>query len=95
MHEEAVPWAARLLFALGLLTLIGIGYALSENRKAVPWRLVGIGTGMQSMFALVVSKTQAGHAFFAILDDGFGRLLAFTAEGTKFLVGDYLDDSKF
>ncbi len=95
MHEEVVPWTARLVSALGLLTLIGIAYALSENRKAVPWRLVGVGTSMQLLFALIVLKTHAGQAFFSLLNDGFARLLAFTAVGTKFLVGDYLDDSKF
>lgn len=45
---------------LGMIFLIAVCYLLSNNRKAVNWKLVGIGIFAQIMFAMGVLHTQAG-----------------------------------
>ena len=45
---------------LGLLILYGAAYALSENRKAVSWRLVAWGIGLQIIFAFIILRTSWG-----------------------------------
>jgi hypothetical protein len=34
---------------LGMAVLLGLAWVLSEDRKRVPWRLVGIGIGSNSL----------------------------------------------
>ena len=71
----------------GLFGLIGISFLLSNNRKQVPWRLVGIGTALQIAFAVLILKTPFGGPVFAATGEVFGRLLGFTSAGANLLFG--------
>jgi len=75
----------------GVAVFIGIGVLFSTNRKAINWRLVGIGIGLQLVFALLVLKTGPGQFVFDAIATGFRDLLNFTYEGTKFIFGDLGD----
>jgi len=46
----------RLASLLGLFVLVGIGYALSEARRRVPWRVVLVGTLLQVVLALFLVR---------------------------------------
>jgi len=74
-----------------LAGLLGIAFLLSENKRRVPWRLVAWGTAMQLVFAVLVLKTGPGLAVFSFLNDAMERVIEFTAAGSRFLFGDYLD----
>lgn len=71
----------------GLVVLLGIAYAFSSNRKAINWRVVGAGVGLQVLFALVVLKSSFGRAVFETVGGGFAQLLNFTREGSDFIFG--------
>ena len=74
---------------LGMLVLIFIAYIFSENRKAIPWKIVGYGLLMQVVLAigvLQVSFIQSGFEFIGRL---FVKVLDFTNEGTRFLFSSY------
>ncbi|MFN8808343.1 MAG: Na+ dependent nucleoside transporter N-terminal domain-containing protein, partial [Cyclobacteriaceae bacterium] len=43
---------------LGILFIIALAYALSGNRKAVSWRLVGVGIVIQIVFGLIIGKVE-------------------------------------
>jgi len=77
----------RLVSFFGLFVLLGICWAASNNRKAVPWRLVAWGTGLQLLFGLLILKTTPGEWLFGKLSDGFTRLIRFTDDGAKFVWG--------
>lgn len=77
----------QLVSALGLLVLLGICWAASNNRRAIPWRVVGWGMGLQILFALVILKTGPGEWLFTRLSDGFDRLIRFTDDGARFVWG--------
>lgn len=77
---------------LGLAVVIGLAVLLSSNRRAIPWRLVGIGIGLQIVFALLVLKTEPGHAFFEGLGEFFTTLMGFGEEGAKFVFGSLATD---
>jgi CNT family concentrative nucleoside transporter len=77
-----------ILFGLvGLATLIAIAFAFSENRRAVDWRLVATGIGLQLVFASFVLLTPFGAAIFGALSEGFVALLGFTQKGSSFIFG--------
>ena len=42
---------------LGLTTLLAIAWLFSDNRRAVDWRLVATGVGLQLAFACFVLLT--------------------------------------
>lgn len=85
----------KLISLIGLLVMVGIAYLVSDNKKAVNWKLVGIGVGMQLVFGLLILKWPLGQSLFNILNDLVTKLLDFTKEGTAFLFGNLLDVESF
>ena len=49
---------------MGMLVLILIAYALSNNRKNIPWRVVGLGLVAQLTIAIGVIKIAWIKSFF-------------------------------
>ena len=86
------PWWQRVVSFLGLFVLVFLAWLMSSDRRRFPWRIAGWGLGLQLLFALFVLETAAGRMLFAFLNDVVVGLLAFTAEGSRFLFGDYLDE---
>jgi concentrative nucleoside transporter, CNT family len=78
----------RLMGLVGLAVIILIAVALSENRRAISWRLVGMALLLQAVFALLVLKTTLGIAFFAKVGNVVDALLAFTEKGASFVFGN-------
>jgi CNT family concentrative nucleoside transporter len=74
----------------GVAVMIGLAVLFSENRRAINWRLVAAGIGLQIVFALLVLKTAPGYAVFRFLGDAFEALLGFTYDGSGFIFGQTL-----
>jgi CNT family concentrative nucleoside transporter len=72
---------------VGLIVILGIGYSLSTNRRAIDRRTVAWGLGLQIVFALLVLKTEAGQRLFQTLGAGITRLLEFAGVGSAFVFG--------
>ncbi len=79
---------------LGIAVFVGIAVALSENRRAINWRLVGVGLALQFIFAALVIHVGPVRGLVEALGGFFVKLLGFTGEGTKFLFGSLVDPSK-
>jgi CNT family concentrative nucleoside transporter len=73
---------------VGIGVMIALAYAMSENRPAISWRLVGMALVLQGVFAVFVLKTTAGIVLFAKVGDLVDALLAFTEEGARFIFGN-------
>jgi CNT family concentrative nucleoside transporter len=82
------PLSGRLVSVLGMFVLLGIGWLLSTDRRAIPWRVVLWGTGLQFVFAVFILKTPIGERIFATANDVVIALLGFTVEGAQFLFGN-------
>jgi CNT family concentrative nucleoside transporter len=80
---------------VGLLVLYGIAFLLSSNRRAVSWRLVAWGIGMQFLLALVILKTEPGRYVFDRMGRGVARLLEFADMGSEFVFGPLADPANF
>ncbi|MEH2057511.1 MAG: NupC/NupG family nucleoside CNT transporter [Nostoc sp.] len=85
----------RAISALGILVFIGISYAFSVNRRAVRWRIVAWGLGLEFVFALVILKTPWGLNVFKSLGDIVSQFLAFSDVGAKFVFGENFKDHFF
>lgn len=80
----------RLVSVLGLFVMIGIAYAVSTNRRRVRWNIVGVGIGMQLVFALLILKWSVGRHVFNVLGRGFVSLIEIAHQSTAFLFGEAL-----
>ncbi len=70
---------------LGMLSLILIAFIFSTNRKAISWRVVFIGLGIQIALAVGVLYVPFIQAFFEFVGKLFVLVLDFTKAGTEFL----------
>jgi CNT family concentrative nucleoside transporter len=73
---------------LGLLTMLGLAYAFSTNRKAIRLKTVAWGLGLQLVFALFVLRLEAGRWLFQRAGDYVNRLLSYAFVGSEFVFGD-------
>lgn len=84
--------------AIGMVAIIAIAVAFSNNRKAINWKLVGTGLGIQFVLAVFILKgsNMAEYwsplgwpkAFFSWVSSFFVIVLDFTTEGAEFIFGD-------
>lgn len=74
--------------ALGLIFLIGLAYLVSNNKKSIDWRLVGIGILLQIIFGLLITKVGFVADGFDWVSAKFVKFLSFSTDGAKFLFGD-------
>jgi len=73
---------------LGILTMLGLAYAFSTNRRAIRIKTVAWGLGLQFAFAIFVLKVPAGQKVFQVAKEGVTRLLGYSYAGSYFVFGD-------
>src|SRR5271168_5537813 len=73
---------------LGLLTMLGLAYAFSTNRRAIRVKTVAWGLGLQIAFAIFVLKIDLGRTLFQKAGDAVSRLLGYAFAGSQFVFGD-------
>jgi CNT family concentrative nucleoside transporter len=73
---------------VGLVVLLVAAWAMSLDRRRIPWRVVGWGVALQVVFAFFILKTGPGAALFDGLNDLTLKLMGYTVEGARFLFGD-------
>ena len=61
---------------------------MSRDRKAIRWRVVLWGLGLQLMFGMLVLLTPVGTALFGAVNDVLLKIMGFSDVGAKFLFGD-------
>jgi len=73
---------------LGMLTVMAVAYAFSTNRRAIRYKTVAWGLGLQIAFAFLVMRSNVGQLIFAKLGAGANWLLDFAYYGSTFVFGD-------
>lgn len=68
---------ARLMSGIGLICLVAFAWALSENRKAISWRLVLWGIGLQVFFAVILLPTPLQTKLIAPIVHQIVRIISF------------------
>jgi CNT family concentrative nucleoside transporter len=81
------PWS-RFSGIIGLVLIIAIGVALSHNRRAIRWRVVAWGLGLQVLFAIFVLRVPAGQALFRWLGALVTGILGYSYIGSTFVFGE-------
>jgi len=73
---------------LGILTMLGLAFLFSTNRRAIRLKTVLWGLGLQFAFAVFVLKGKVGRLLFQAAGDAVNRLLSYAFAGSSFVFGD-------
>ena len=85
----------KIIALVGILSILGVSFAMSNNRKAISWRLVFVGLGIQLALALMILKVPGFTDVFALMGDGIKKLLDYSKEGAAFVFGPDLAKGNF
>ena len=92
----------KLMSVVGIIVILGISYLISTNKKAINWKLVLIGLGALSLFAVIIIpnsifnvwllkltglKQSPGGWFFGLINDFFITIIGFSDQAMTFLLG--------
>ena len=83
----------RLTAFIGIFTLLGIAFLLSDNRKAINLKTVLSGIGLQFFLAFFILGTPFGEPIFRSLDNAITTLVSFSDSGSTFLFKSYISGS--
>jgi CNT family concentrative nucleoside transporter len=78
---------ARFTGLLGLIVFISLAYALSTNRRAIRWRTVAWGLGLQVVFAFLVIKWSYGQKILHGASIAVTSMLAHSVDGSSMVFG--------
>ncbi|MGH9524005.1 MAG: NupC/NupG family nucleoside CNT transporter [Terriglobales bacterium] len=78
----------RFVGLLGIITLLGIAYAFSTNRRAIRWKTVALGVTLQFLFALFVLRVAWGRELFQWAGNVVNKVLDNVFAGSQFVFGD-------
>ena len=80
---------------LGMVSIVFIAWIFSTNRRAVNWKTVGIGLGIQILLAIAILKLPPVQFAFEFAGQLFVKVLDFTKAGTEFLFAGFLNTETF
>lgn len=72
---------------IGILGIVAIAIGLSNNRKAIQWRIIIAGLVVQLIFAFIVLKWSYGREKLMQLSEGVQKLISYANEGINFVFG--------
>jgi CNT family concentrative nucleoside transporter len=78
----------RLIPVLGIVVILAAAVLFSKNRRAIPWRAVGIGLTLQFLMALFVLRTGIGYRLISVVSSAFVKVLNCSFAGSEFVFGD-------
>jgi CNT family concentrative nucleoside transporter len=92
VRSEPVGFTDFLRAFIGVIFILGLAFLLSSNRRAINWRLVGMGMLLQLTFAVLVLKVPFVKDGFAAVASVFVKILGFTEAGSTFVFGNLITD---
>lgn len=80
---------------VGMLILIALATLFSKNRKAINWRLVGIGITLQVIFGILITQVPFVKMGFEWVSSLFVKFLGYSTDGAAFLFGELVNTQTF
>ena len=84
----------RFIGLIGIIIIFLIAFWMSNNRKAINYKTIGIGFILQIAFALFIFKVPLGQKVFLLIGLFIQKILAFAVEGGMFVFGPLLKMEK-
>ena len=77
----------RLVSLCGIAVMLALCLLCSKNRRAISWRLVGVGLVLQALLGLTFLYWSAGNAALQAFGDGVAGFLKLAQGGSEFVFG--------
>ena len=71
----------RLIGITGIEIILGIAYLMSNNRKAINYKTIGVGFLLQIFFAVFIFKVPLGEKLFMMMGNFVTKILDFATDG--------------
>lgn len=84
----------RLMSLVGIIVILGIGFALSNNKKKINWRTVGVGLAIQFGLGVLLLGVPMTRKPFEWFTTKIAFFLGLSAEGAAFIFGPLADVSQ-
>ena len=85
---------SRFFGIFGIIFIFALAYLMSNNKKAINYKTVGIGFLLQVSLAFFIFKVPFGRALFMDIGVFIQKILDFAKEGGSFVFGPLLDNVK-
>ena len=79
---------------IGLALLLALAYAISSDRKRIPWRTVLVGLAIQIAFAVLVLRWSVGNEVLDFVAGQVNALVEYAGAGIEFLFGPLVADKE-
>ena len=84
----------RFVGIIGIVAIFLICYGLSNNRKAINYKTIGMGFLLQIIFAIFIFKVPLGQKMFMLIGEFIRKILEFAYEGGSFVFGPLLNNGR-
>ena len=81
----------RLFGILGVVFILALAYLMSNNRKKINFKTVGIGFLLQISLAVFIFKVPLGQKIFLGIGLLIQKILDFAVQGGQFVFGGLMD----
>ena len=83
-----------LISIIGILIVLGLAYIVSNNRKDIKFRYIGIMIVLQILLTLLLLNTKVGYFIIRAIAVVFEKLLEYAAEGIQFVFGGLANEGQ-
>jgi len=83
-----------LISIIGILIVLGLAYIVSNNRKDIKFRYIGIMIVLQILLTLLLLNTKIGYFIIRAIAVVFEKLLEYAAEGITFVFGGLANEGQ-
>jgi len=73
---------------LGMAVIVALAWAFSTDRRAIKFKTIAWGLGLQLLLGFFVLRSSIGGKMFGFLGNGANKLLSFSYAGSEFVFGD-------
>ena len=77
----------RLIGIIGILVILGICFLMSNNKKKINYKTVGVGLLLQFLLAVFIMKVPVGVKFFEFFAKVINKILEASISGSNFVFG--------
>lgn len=82
---------SRFIGILGIIIIFALAYLMSNNRKAINYKTIGVGFLLQVLFAVFIFKVPLGQKIFMAIGMFIQKLLVFAKQGGEFVFGGLMN----
>lgn len=84
----------RFIGIIGIAVVLGLAYLMSNNRRAINYKTIGVGFLLQLFFAIFIFKVPFGEMIFRALGNFVTKILGFATDGGVFVFGPLMQKVK-